>query len=139
MKYFGGKKGTNLLIILVLLLIFVIGISVYFSIPVREGAVGTSSISSVQDVLSIPGVAKGSVPPSNSDNWAMVNEITEPDGTIVQDIVNTDGTVLTITNKQNVINTGNTVPPTPTTNANVNVNTNATLVPNNMTFNRNTF
>ena len=133
MKYFGGKKGTNLLIILFSLLIFVIGISVYFSIPIREGVVGTSSISSVQDILSLPGVAKGSVPPSSSDNWAMVNEITEPDGTVIQDIVNTDGTVLTITNKQSVISAGNQIAAQPNTIPN-NIGTS-----NSMTFNRNTF
>jgi hypothetical protein len=119
MKSFGGKKGQKLIIILLSLLVLVVGFSVYFSLPValREGAVGSSSgntgalsspssITNIKDVLSLPGVGKNSVAAVTSDNWAMVNEIVEPDGTVVQDIVNTDGTVLTITNKQNIINQG---------------------------------
>lgn len=118
MKSFGGKNGKKLMIILFSLLVLVVGFSVYFSLPValREGAVGSSntgglsspsSITNIKDVLSLPGVGKNSVASVTSDNWAMVNEIVEPDGTVIQDIVNTDGTVLTITNKQNIINQGN--------------------------------
>lgn len=123
MKYFNlssiiGKKGKPLMILLFILLVIVIGISVYFRFPIVEGAVGSSSdtkssglsppstITNIKDVLNLPGVGKNTMPSNVSENWSMVNEIVEPDGTVVQDIVNTDGTVLTITNKQNVINSG---------------------------------
>ena len=110
-KHFAGKKGTQLFIILFSLLIFVIGVSTFFSIPsiLREGAVGSSqleqpsAITSVSDVKNLPGVGKNPIGNANKESWSMINEIVEPDGTVVQDIVNTDGTVLTITNKQNII------------------------------------
>jgi hypothetical protein len=130
MKRVNKKLTKRILIILIGLLVFVLGISIYFNYPIRlqEGAVGTSS-KTVQDILALPGVGQNTLPTNVGNNWAMVNEIVEPDGTIVQDIVNTDGTVLTITNQQNIINTGATTPPQtkPTGNA------------NETTYNRNTF
>ena len=135
MKFFGGKKGKQLIIILISLLVFVIGISVYFSIPIREGIIGSNTITNINDVMSLPGVGKNSIPSSKTDNWAMVNEIVEPDGTVVQDIVNTDGTVLTITNKQNVISGGSSGSGSSSGSGNVSGGTNS----NSMTFNRNMF
>lgn len=137
MKYFIGKKDKKIIFILLFLLLLVIGISVYFSYPIaiQEGAVGSSSISSIKDILSLPGVGNNSLPSNISNNWAMVNEIVEPDGTVVQDIVNTDGTVLTITNKQNVISTGSTPSSSNTTQPSQINNSGMS----NQTFNRNVF
>lgn len=141
MKRMNKKSTQRIFIILILLLVFVIGLSVYFSYPInlQEGAVG-SSLQSVQDILSLPGVGQNTLPTNVRNNWAMVNEIVEPDGTIVQDIVSTDGTVLTITNKQNVIATGLTTPPSSQTKSPTSITTQSvTPYPSETSYNRNTF
>lgn len=141
MNYFNKNNGNYLIFILVLLVILIFAICFYLSyFKTAEGfailsapGVASNGISSIQDVLSLPGVAPSSLPSGN--NWAMVNEITEPDGTVIQDIVNTDGTVLTITNSQNIINAGKSTPG----NSNVTNNNNNSSNISANTYNRNTF
>lgn len=149
MKYFLGKKGKQLLLTLFILLVFAIISSMYFRNPIVENLdtssgskTGTGTgISDIKSVSNLPGVGNNSIPTNENENWSMVNEIQEPDGTIVQDIINTDGTVLTITNKQNIINTGKniTTPPGSGGGGGASAGSGSSSSGSSSTYNRNTF
>jgi len=115
LSMFKIKKWNWWVIATVILLIFIMAnrMNIYDTpAPVTEGAVGNQAVSAITGVNPLGNV------------YTMVNTVTEPDGTIVTDTLDTDGNYVTTVYNSSSVNMSQATPnpahptPNPTTNPN---------------------
>jgi len=115
LSQFKIKKWNWWVIATVILIIFIMAnrLNIYDTLaPVTEGAVGNQAATAITGVNPLGNV------------YTMVNTVTEPDGTIVTDTLDTDGNYVTTVYNSSSVNMSQATPnpanptPAPTTNPN---------------------